>query len=192
MIKLIFATNNLHKVDELRPLVDAKYQIITLKEARLDIDIAEPFDTLEENASAKSGTIFDLTGINCFSEDTGLMVDALNGEPGVKSARYAGEKCSFDDNVEKLLANMEGKTNRSARFKTVISLILNGEESFFEGICEGKITDSPKGNGGFGYDPVFIPHGSDKTFAEMSRDEKATFSHRAKATEKFVAFLNKL
>lgn len=191
-MKLIFATNNQHKADELRPLVDAKYQVITLREARLDIDIAEPFDTLEENASAKSGTIYDLTGINCFSEDTGLMVDALNGEPGVKSARYAGEKCSFEDNVQKLLTNMKDKPNRSARFKTVISLIINGEETYFEGVCEGQITDVPRGNGGFGYDPVFIPEGSNKTFAEMSRDEKAVFSHRAKATEKFVAFLNKL
>lgn len=191
-MKLIFATNNQHKVDELRPLVDAKYQIITLKEARLDIDIAEPFDTLEENASAKSGTIYDLTGINCFSEDTGLMVDALNGEPGVKSARYAGEKCSFEDNVEKLLNNMKGKTSRSARFKTIISLIIDGEESFFEGVCEGQIAEVPRGVGGFGYDPVFIPNGSDKTFAEMSREEKSAFSHRARATERFVAFLNKL
>lgn len=191
-MKLIFATNNQHKVDELRPLVDSKYQIITLKEARLDIDIAEPFDTLEENASAKSGTIYDLTGINCFSEDTGLMADALNGEPGVKSARYAGEKCSFEENIDKLLLNLKGKTNRKARFKTVISLLINGEETFFEGICEGKITDEKRGNSGFGYDPVFIPEGSDKTFAEMTRDEKAGFSHRAKATEKLVAFLNKL
>lgn len=191
-MKLIFATNNQHKVDELLPLVDAKYQIITLKEARLDIDIAEPFDTLEENASAKSGTIYDLTGINCFSEDTGLMVDALNGEPGVKSARYAGEKCSFEDNVEKLLNNMKGKTSRSARFKTIISLIIDGEESFFEGVCEGQITDAPRGTNGFGYDPVFVPKGSDKTFAEMSREEKSAFSHRARATERFVAFLNKL
>lgn len=191
-MKLIFATNNQHKVDELRPLVDLKYQIITLKEARLDIDIAEPFDTLEENASAKSGTIYDLTGVNCFSEDTGLMVDALNGEPGVKSARYAGEKCSFEDNVEKLLNNMKGKTSRSARFKTIISLIIDGEESFFEGVCEGQIAEVPRGVGGFGYDPVFIPNGSDKTFAEMSRVEKSAFSHRARATERFVAFLNKL
>lgn len=191
-MKLIFATNNQHKVDELRPLVDLKYQIVTLKEARLDIDIAEPFDTLEENASAKSGTIYDLTGVNCFSEDTGLMVDALNGEPGVKSARYAGEKCSFEDNVEKLLNNMKGKTNRSARFKTIISLIIDGEESFFEGVCEGQIAEAPKGDGGFGYDPIFIPKGSDKTFAEMSREEKSAFSHRARATERFVAFLNKL
>ncbi|MBK6935470.1 MAG: RdgB/HAM1 family non-canonical purine NTP pyrophosphatase [Chitinophagaceae bacterium] len=191
-MNLIFATNNQHKVEELRPLVDPKYKITTLKEAGIDIDIAEPFDTLEENASAKAGTIYDLTHINCFSEDTGLIVDALNGEPGVKSARYAGEKCSFEDNVEKLLTNLKGKTNRTARFKTVISLVINGEETFFEGTCEGQITESPKGKGGFGYDPVFVPQGSDKTFAEMNREEKAIFSHRSKATGKLVAFLNTL
>lgn len=189
-MKLIFATNNQHKVDELRPLVSEKYEIITLKEAGINIDIPEPHNTLEENASEKSRTIFKMTGTNCFSEDTGLEVTALNGDPGVKSARYAGDNPSFDANNEKLLSNLAGQKDRSARFRTIISLLIDGEEIFFEGICEGEIIENKTGNFGFGYDPVFIPMGSNKTFAEMSREEKARFSHRAKATEKLVAFLS--
>ena len=191
-MKLIFATNNQHKVDEIRSVVGNKLEIITLKEAGIDIDIPEPYLTLEENASGKSKTIFEMTGINCFSEDTGLEVSALNGEPGVKSARYAGDTRSFDANIDKLLINLAGKTDRTARFRTVISLILGGNETLFEGICEGKIIKEKKGGQGFGYDPVFIPDGSTKTFAEMGMQEKNQFSHRKKATEKLVAFLNSL
>ena len=191
-MKLIFATNNQHKVDEIRSVVGNKLEIITLKEAGIDIDIPEPYLTLEENASGKSKTIFEMTGINCFSEDTGLEVSALHGEPGVKSARYAGDTRSFDANIDKLLINLAGKTDRTARFRTVISLILGGNETLFEGICEGKIIEEKKGGQGFGYDPVFIPDGSTKTFAEMGMDEKNQFSHRKKATEKLVAFLNSL
>ena len=191
-MKLIFATNNQHKVDEIRSLLPPDFEIITLQEAGIDIDIPEPFHTLEENASSKSRTIFELTGINCFSEDTGLEVKALGGEPGVKSARYAGDGRSFDANIEKLLINLAGHQDRDARFRTVISLLIEGRETLFEGICEGKIIDNKRGNLGFGYDPVFIPAGSNKTFAEMSLEEKTRYSHRARATEKLVAFLNKL
>ncbi len=189
-MKLIFATNNKHKVEELLLLTQGKFDIITLKEAGIDVEIAEPYDTIEENASAKSKTIYEMTGENCFSEDTGLEVTALHGEPGVKSARYAGEHKSFDDNIDKLLSNLADKTDRSARFKTVISLIMDGEETLLEGTCEGMIIRERRGTGGFGYDPVFVPLGSNKTFAEMRLEEKALYSHRARATEKLVAFLN--
>ena len=131
-----------------------------------------------------------MTNTNCFSEDSGLEVKALNGEPGVKSARYAGDGRSNDKNIDKLLANLEGKTDRSARFRTVISLILDGQETLFEGICNGRITDQRKGTQGFGYDPVFLPDGTDKTFGEMDLAEKDQFSHRAKATQKLVVFLS--
>lgn len=191
-MKLIFATNNQHKTDEIRAVLGNKLQIITLKEAGIDKDIPEPFDTLEANASAKARTIYEMTGMDCFSEDTGLEVTALNGEPGVKSARYAGSDRSFDANIDKLLTNLEGKDDRGARFRTVISLLIGGKETLFEGICEGRIIKEKRGNGGFGYDPVFIPDGSDLTFAEMGMAEKNRFSHRKKATEKLVAFLNYL
>lgn len=190
-MKLIFATNNQHKVDEIRQVIGTQFELLTLKEAGIDIDIPEPHATLEANATEKSSTIFKMTGTNCFSEDTGLEVAALNSEPGVKSARYAGESRSFENNIKKLLKNLEGKADRSARFRTVISLIIDGKETLFEGICEGKITQENKGTKGFGYDPVFIPDGSDKTFAEMDLEEKNLFSHRKKATEKLVVFLNK-
>jgi XTP/dITP diphosphohydrolase len=179
-------------VDEIRSILGEKFDIISLKEAGINIDIPEPHDTLEANASEKSKVIYELTGTDCFSEDTGLEVYALAGEPGVKSARYAGEGRSFDANIEKLLSNLAGKPDRRARFRAVISLLIDGKETQFEGICEGSIIEEKRGKGGFGYDPVFVPEGSVKTFAEMGMEEKAIFSHRAKATEKLVAFLNKL
>ncbi len=191
-MKLIFATNNQHKVDEIRAVLGNGLDIITLKEAGIDIDIPEPYDTLEENASGKSRTIYEMTGLNCFSEDTGLETASLGGEPGVKSARYAGDSRSFDANIDKLLINLAGKEDRSARFRTVISLLIDGEEKLFEGICNGTIIDEKRGEQGFGYDPVFIPEGSAKTFAEMGMEEKNRFSHRKKATEKLVVFLNNL
>ncbi|MEP7372638.1 MAG: RdgB/HAM1 family non-canonical purine NTP pyrophosphatase [Chitinophagaceae bacterium] len=189
-MKLIFATNNQHKVDEIRHAINSKFELLTLKEAGIDIDIPEPHATLEANATEKSRTIYQLTNTNCFSEDTGLEVAALNGEPGVKSARYAGNGRSFDKNIDKLLANLEGKKDMTARFRTVISLIMDGGESQFEGICNGRIITERKGINGFGYDPIFVPDGSNKTFAEMELKEKDHFSHRAKATEKLVAFLS--
>ncbi len=191
MNTIIFATNNQHKVNEVRSVLSNSFNIITLKEAGIDIDIPEPYDTLEANASEKSKTIYTLTHKNCFSEDTGLEVKALNGEPGVKSARYAGENRIFDDNIDKLLINLSSVNNKSARFRTVISLILDGNEHLFEGICTGKIINEKRGKNGFGYDQVFIPDGSDKTFAEMDMDEKNKFSHRKKATEKLMTFLKK-
>ena len=190
MNNIIFATNNQNKVEEVRAVLGKGFKIVTLKEAGIDIDIPEPFDTLKANASQKSKTIFDITGQNCFSEDTGLEVDALNGEPGVKSARYAGEGRSFDDNIDKLLGRLQDADSRLARFRTVISLILDGKEYFFEGICPGRIIMERIGNNGFGYDPVFVPDGSDKTFAEMAMAEKNKFSHRKKAMEKLISFLS--
>lgn len=186
---LIFATNNQHKVDEIRIVTGNRLNIITLKEAGIDIDIPEPHDSLEKNASEKSATIHRMTHQNCFSEDTGLEVEALNGEPGVKSARYASEGKDFQKNIDKLLHNLEGKENRQARFRTVISLIINDQEYLFEGICEGEIIADQKGNKGFGYDPVFIPTGGTKTFAEMTKEEKNSFSHRRKATDQLLEFL---
>jgi XTP/dITP diphosphohydrolase len=191
-MKLIFATNNQHKVDEMRHAIGARFEILSLKEAGIDIEIPEPHDTLEANASEKSKVIYELTGTNCFSEDTGLETEALNGEPGVKSARYAGDQRSFDENIEKLLMKLDGHSNRKARFRAVISLIIDGRESLFEGICDGTIIQQKKGNEGFGYDPVFLPNGAIHTFAEMGIEEKTHFSHRKKAADKLVAFLKHL
>lgn len=187
---LIFATNNQHKADEIRRILNDRFIIKTLKDAEIIIDIPEPYDTLEENAREKSTVIQTLTGVDCFSEDTGLEVVALNGEPGVKSARYAGEDGDFKNNIEKLLSNMKGVTERDAQFRTVISLLISGKEYQFEGICKGKIIEEQRGDNGFGYDPVFVPQGSDKTFAEMNMDDKAIFSHRKKATQQLIDFLN--
>lgn len=196
-MKLIFATNNQHKADEVRSAIkaDALLEIITLREAGIDLDIPEPFATLEENASNKSRTIYELTKANtlavgCFSEDTGLEVEALQGEPGVKSARYSGEEKSFEKNIDKLLHKLEGNSNRKARFRAVISLIINEREHLFEGICQGTITDQRRGRVGFGYDPVFVPDGAIHTFAEMGMEEKNRFSHRKKAIDKLVKYLS--
>jgi len=189
MEKLIFATNNENKVSEIRILTKGKFEIITLKEAGMNIDIPEPHATLEENATEKSSVIHQLTMSNVFSEDTGLEVLALNGEPGVKSARYAGENRDFQANIDKLMDNLSNQSNRKARFRTVISLILNGKEYLFEGICNGVIAETQSGKSGFGYDPVFIPDGSTKTFAEMTIEEKNNFSHRKNAIYKLIDFL---
>jgi XTP/dITP diphosphohydrolase len=189
MNTLIFATNNRHKAEEVRAVLAGKWEIQTLQEGGIERDIPEPHNTLEANASEKSRTIFEMTGRDCFSEDTGLEVDALHGEPGVRSARYAGEGRSFQDNIKKLLDRLKGSANRKARFRTVISLILNGVEFQFEGICNGIIIDQPKGDSGFGYDPVFVPDGDTRTFAEMDLAEKNRFSHRKKAMEKLIRFL---
>ena len=186
---LIFATNNQHKVEEILTIVGDKFNIITLKEAGITIDIPEPHDTIEANASEKSHTIFKLTQQNCFGEDTGLEVEALHGEPGVKSARYAGEEKSFDANIDKLLKNLQEIEDRSAHFKTVISLMWEGKEYLFEGITEGQILQERKGNNGFGYDPVFLPEESNKSFGEMDLAEKNVYSHRRKATDKLIDFL---
>lgn len=191
-MELIFATNNPHKAEEIQAVLPAHFRIKTLKEAGIDIDIPEPHDTLEENAREKAVTIYKLTGTNCFSEDTGLEVFSLNGEPGVKSARYAGEEKSFQKNTEKLLQNLKAKEDRTAQFRTVACLVLDGRDYFFEGISKGRIIEEQRGTEGFGYDPVFVPEGSDKTFAEMSLAEKNKFSHRRKAVDGLVSFLNQL
>lgn len=191
MTELIFATHNENKVREVRPLLDDNFRIMSLTELGLNDDIPEPFDTIPENAIEKARTIFELTGRNCFSEDTGLEVFSLNGEPGVKSARYAGPSHHFEANIDKLLGKLEGKTDRSARFLTVVCLILNGKRHLFEGECKGSITMARRGDKGFGYDSVFIPEGSDKTFGEMEFEAKNKFSHRRKAIDKLISFLQK-
>ncbi len=189
MLKLIFATNNQHKVEEIQAAIGNKIEVISLKQAGIDIEIPEPHDTLEANASEKSLTINRVTGENCFSEDTGLEVGVLQGEPGVKSARYAGDEKSFEKNIKKLLKNLGTQVDRRARFRTVISLIWDGMEYLFEGSCEGTIGAETKGTKGFGYDPVFYPLGSDRSFGQMNMDEKTQFSHRKKAADKLVIFL---
>jgi len=189
MNTIIFATNNQNKVSEVKSIVLGKFNIISLKEAGIDIDIAEPFDTLEENAKEKAKVIYELTQQDCFSEDTGLEVKSLAGEPGVKSARYAGEARSFENNIDKLLSKLADTTDRSARFRTVICLMWEGNTLFFEGICQGSILSERRGSSGFGYDPVFVPEGSAKSFAEMTIQEKNVFSHRRKAIEMLTDYL---
>jgi XTP/dITP diphosphohydrolase len=189
-MKLIFATNNQNKVAEIKAALTDGLEIITLKEAGIDIDIPEPHNTLEENATEKSTVIHRLTNQNCFSEDTGLEVAALNGEPGVRSARYAGEPSDGKKNIALLLRNMENVTERQAQFKTVISLILDNVEHQCIGICKGKIIEEEIGEMGFGYDAIFVPDGAAKTFAQMEMEEKNKYSHRKKALVKLIDFLN--
>jgi|SRR5450432_1630993 len=190
-VKLIFATNNKHKLEELRLATGSNLEILSLEDVGILKEIPEPFDSLKENARVKAKTIHELSGgENCFSEDTGLEVDALGGEPGVHSARYAGEPVSYSNNTRKLLRALTDLSNRRARFVTVICGIIGGREYFFEGRCEGQILRAATGNTGFGYDPVFMPDGSNKSFAEMSTEEKNIFSHRRKAVDLLIAFLN--
>ena len=192
MYTLVFATNNQHKVEEIQSLVGKDFKIIPLKEAGIDIDIPEPYDTLNENAATKARTIHQLTNQNCFSEDTGLEIDFLNGAPGVKSARYAGADRDFQANIDKVLHELNTTTQRAAQFRTVICLIWENKEYYFEGICKGQITTQMHGEKGFGYDPIFIPNGSTKSFAEMTMEEKNNFSHRQKAVTQLFSFLNGL
>lgn len=189
MNTIIFATNNENKVSEVRAILGKSFSILSLKEASISMDIPEPHDTLEENACEKTRVIKGLTQKDCFSEDTGLEVEALNGEPGVKSARYAGDERSFESNINKLLSKLAKEENRKAQFRTVICLICNEKEKIFEGICKGTIIAERRGISGFGYDPIFVPEGSTKTFAEMTMAEKNTFSHRKKAVEKLTTYL---
>ena len=192
MKPLIFATNNAHKIEEVHSILNNEFNIRSLKEENINFEIPEPFDTIEENACEKARVIYSYTGKNCFAEDTGLEVAALNGEPGVKSARYAGEGKSSEDNIEKLLTNLKNGLNRQAQFKTIVCLIINGEEFTFEGICKGIIIKEKRGKSGFGYDPVFIPDGSKSTFAEMTLAEKNIFSHRKKAIDLLVKYLKSM
>lgn len=189
MKTIIFATNNAHKVEEVRAILEGQFQVLSLHDAGIEIDIPEPFFTLEENAREKARVINRLTGSDCFSEDTGLEVSSLDGEPGVKSARYAGEDRSMENNIEKLLSNLEEKQDRSAQFRTILCLVVNNKEIIFEGICKGFIIADRRGASGFGYDPVFVPDGSGKTFAEMTMNEKNRYSHRKKAVDQLTHFL---
>ena len=189
MTEIIFATNNAHKLSEVQALLGDKFHLVTLRDCGITEDIPETADTLEGNASQKSHYLYDRVGKNCFADDTGLEVELLGGAPGVRSARYATDGHDFEANNRLLLKNLEGEANRNARFRTVISLILDGEEHLFEGIVEGRITESAAGCGGFGYDPLFVPDGYDCTFAEMSADEKNAISHRGRAVQKLVEFL---
>ncbi|MET3501430.1 XTP/dITP diphosphohydrolase [Mucilaginibacter rubeus] len=190
MQQLVFATNNRHKLDEVSAKLNGAIQLLTLNDIGCHDDIEETGTTFKANASIKSHHVYAEYKLNCFGDDSGLEIDALNGEPGVYSARYAGAHGNHAANISKVLDNLKGETNRKARFRTVISLIWNGEEYFFEGTVEGSIRQELSGSGGFGYDPIFEPEGYDITFAEMSMEEKNAISHRAKAMERLIAFLN--
>ena len=189
MHTLIFATNNRNKVAEIQSLVGNNFEIIPLKEAGIDIDIPEPHDQLEANALEKAMTIFNMTQQNCFSEDTGLEILALDGAPGVKSARYAGENSNPQANIDLVLSKMTGVENRTAQFRTVICLIWENQTYYFEGICKGQILNNMQGENGFGYDPIFVPDGASKSFANMTMDEKNQYSHRKKAVTQLFEFL---
>ena len=190
-MKLIFATNNSHKVKEVREILGERIEVVSLRERGIEGDIPETAPTLEGNALMKARHIYSLTGEDCFADDTGLEVDALRGEPGVRSARYASET-GHDDAANKrlLLANLRGIGNRAAQFRCAVALILGGKEYLFEGIVRGHIACVEVGKGGFGYDALFIPEESDKTFAEMSEEEKNSISHRGRAVEKLAKFLS--
>lgn len=191
MRQLIFATNNKHKVEEVRAALDGLVEVVTLSEAGLQGEIPETADTLEGNALQKAQWVWERTHTDCFADDTGLEVAALDGAPGVYSARYAGEHCSFDDNIDKLLHALEGKENRRARFRTVICLIENGHPTYFEGRVEGQILRERQSNGeGFGYDPVFMPDRFAVSFAEMPLEVKNRISHRGMAVAKLVEYVN--
>ena len=189
-MKIVFATNNTHKLEEIRRMLRGSHQIVSLAEIGCYEDIPEEQDTLEGNALQKARYIKQHYGYDCFADDTGLEIDALGGRPGVYSARYAGEAKDSEANMRKVLAEMQGHSDRRARFRTVIALILGNEEHLFEGKVEGEILTARQGSAGFGYDPVFRPDGYDRSFAEMDPDTKNSISHRGEATRKLAAFLN--
>lgn len=191
-MELVFATNNKHKLEELQALLGDKIKLLSLKDIECFEDIPEEQATLEGNANQKSAYVFEKYGYNCFADDTGLEVHALNGEPGVFSARYAGEEKSAEANMEKVLAKLSKINDRSARFRTVISLIIDGKEVQFEGIVDGEIIKDKKGGSGFGYDPIFLPTGFSTTFAQMNLDDKNKISHRGRAVQKLIKHLQTL
>ena len=191
-MKLVFATNNKHKLEEMRAILGGKVELLSLSDIDCHDESPETADTLEGNALIKARYIFDKYGLSCFADDTGLEVDALDGAPGVYSARYAGENNDSVANVAKLLHNLTGKSCRDAQFRTVIALILNGEEKLFDGIVRGSISEECRGVGGFGYDPVFVPEGYTLSFAEMSAEEKNSISHRARAAAALNSYLQTL
>ncbi|MES2575439.1 MAG: non-canonical purine NTP diphosphatase [Bacteroidota bacterium] len=188
-MKLVFATNNKNKILEVQQLLPYTIEIISLESIGCYEEISETADTIEGNAILKANYITEKYGYDCFADDTGLEVDVLNGEPGVFSARYAGEQRNADDNMNKLLESLSNKSNRNAQFKTVIALNTNGQQHLFTGIARGEITLEKTGNQGFGYDPIFQPEGFTETFAQLSLQEKGQISHRGKATEQLIAFL---
>ena len=188
MKKLVFATNNQHKTEEIRLALAGKYEVLNLEDIGCLVDIPETADTFEGNASLKSGYVVEHFNLACFADDSGLEVEALNNEPGVYSARYSGSRDSLE-NIELVLKRLEGNTNRNARFKTVISLMQNGQNHIFEGVIEGTIRTELSGSKGFGYDPIFQPNGYNITFAEMDMTEKNSISHRAIALKKMLDFL---
>lgn len=190
MRKFVFATNNKHKLEEVQQVVDGVIDIVSLKEIHCYEDIPETADTLEDNALLKARFIWNKYGFDCFADDTGLEVEVLNNAPGVYSARYAGEGKNAEDNMNKLLHELDGKTDRSARFRTVIALIIEGKEYLFEGIVKGRLMTERKGKGGFGYDPIFVPENYDQTFAELGDHIKNQISHRAIAINKLKMFLH--
>lgn len=187
--KLVFATNNAHKLEEVSHILGQRIDILSLNDIDCHTDIPETAPTLEGNALLKAEYIRTHYGLDCFADDTGLEIEALNNEPGVYSARYAGESKRAEDNMLKVLEKLDGVNNRKAQFRTVIALIMHGQTHLFEGIIRGHITLEKRGSSGFGYDPIFIPEGYDKTFAEMGDDQKNTISHRALAVNKLADFL---
>ena len=189
-MKIVFATNNVHKLREVQQTVGDKFEIVSLRECGVVEDIPENEPTLEGNALAKARYIYSRTGLSCFADDTGLEVDALGGEPGVRSARYATDGHDDEANKRLLLERMAGKENRGAQFRTAMALILDGEEYLFEGVVRGEILTQECGDGGFGYDPLFAPEGRSESFAEMSAEEKNAISHRGRAVRKLAEFLN--
>lgn len=191
-MKLVFATNNKHKLEEMKAILGNRVELLSLSDIGCRDDIPETADTLEGNALIKARHIYEKYAISCFADDTGLEVDALNGEPGVYSARYAGNDNNSEANINKLLQNLNGKINRKAQFRTVIALIINGEEKLFEGTVQGTISKERKGNSGFGYDPVFVPEGCDISFAEMDAEEKNSMSHRSRAAAELGKYLQTL
>ena len=191
-MKIIFATNNAHKLKEVQAVLGDGFTLVTPRECGVTEEIPEEQETLEGNASQKAHYRHDRTGCDCFADDTGLEVEALGGAPGVHSARYATDGHDFAANNRLLLRNLEGVANRRARFRTVISLILGGEERLFEGIVEGRIIDRETGHEGFGFDPLFVPDGYDRTFAEMTTEEKNAVSHRARAVRKLADYLHSI
>lgn len=190
-MKLVFASNNKNKIQEIQVLVPKNIQIVSLEDIGCTEDIPETADTIEGNAILKANYVTEKYGYNCFADDTGLEVDALNGAPGVYSARYAGEQKDANDNMDKLLSELEDKSNRKANFKTVIALNLNGKQNLFTGIINGKIIEEKIGTNGFGYDPIFVADGYEKTFAELTMEEKSTISHRGIAVKELILFLQK-
>ena len=187
-MKLVFATNNLNKLSEIRGLMPSSIEILSLKDINCNEELPETYPTLKDNALQKAKYVSENYGFNCFADDTGLEIDALGGEPGVYSARYAGEDCNSANNIQKVLDNLHNVQNRSANFRTIIALIFHGKSMLFEGECNGDITRIKSGEKGFGYDPIFIPTGYRLTFAEMTKKEKGTISHRGKAVNKLVRF----